>query len=168
MHHSTAQAQHAVLLGRSNLRPSTPIVGNELCRESYARSPKTPVDTPPPEGNICDKRSASRHPLTWGGCLAELTVRVTMLAGPLSQIAADYPYIDWSLVDSRPTDVLYSQGGETLESFAERGYRFMLWLAARCADFWTPSSAASRSADFCLAAAGRRRRWRWRATLASS
>ena len=55
-------------LGRSsNLRPSTPIVGNELCRESYARSPKTPVDTPPPEGNICDKRSA----LAWDGDGAE-------------------------------------------------------------------------------------------------
>jgi len=77
-----------------------------------------------------------------------LIVRVTVLAGPLPQIAADYPYIDWSLVDSRPTDVLYSQGGETLESFAERGYRFMLWLAARCTDFWTPSSAAPGSAVF--------------------
>ena len=97
-----------------------------------------------------------------------LIVRATVLAGPLSQIAADYPYIDWSLVDSRPTDVLYAEGGETLESFAERGYRFMLWLAARCADLWPPSSAGPGSADFCFAVAGPRRRWRWRATPASS
>ena len=43
-----------------------------------------------------------------------LIVRATVSAGPLSQIAAHYPYIDWSLVDSRPTDVLYARKGWTL------------------------------------------------------
>jgi len=87
---------HAVPVRRSDLRPAVSIVGHELCRESYARSEKTPVQTPQPQGNICDKRR------------------------PLEQIAADYPYIDWALVNDGPTDVVYERGGEDMDSFVER------------------------------------------------
>jgi hypothetical protein len=69
--------------------------GHELCRESYARSEKTSPDTPQPQGNICDKRR------------------------PLSAIAADYPYIDWALVNDGPVDVVYERGGEDFETFIE-------------------------------------------------
>lgn len=93
-------ASYAVPLERVDLRPAVSIVGHELCRESYARSEKTPVHTPQPQGNICDKRR------------------------PLEQIAADYPYIDWALVNDGPTDVLYERGGEDMDSFVERMPRF--------------------------------------------
>jgi hypothetical protein len=89
-------ASNAVPLRRSDLRPTVSIVGHELCRESYARSEETPVQTPQPQGNICDKRR------------------------PLEQIATDYPFIDWALVNDGPTDILYERGGEDIDSFIER------------------------------------------------
>ena len=91
-----AAVSHAVPLRRSDLHPTVPIVDHELCRESYARSDSTPVQTPQPQGNICDKRR------------------------PLEQIASDYPFIDWALVNDGPTDVLYEHGGEDMDSFIER------------------------------------------------
>lgn len=57
--------------------------------------------------NICDKRRS------------------------ISEIAADYPYIDYSFCDGSEADIYYTQGGEYEESLIERCYRFMLWVAAR-------------------------------------
>lgn len=102
-------ALHSVPLRRSDLRPEVPIIGHELCRESYARSEKTPVETPQPQGNICDKRR------------------------PLEQIAADYPYIDWALVNDGPTDVVYERGGEDMGSFIERTPPVPAWCFVRVA-----------------------------------
>ena len=104
---SDPSARDAIPLGRGDLHSSIPILGNELARENYGRSERTPAHTPEPSGNICDKRR------------------------PLSDIKADYPYIDWALVNDGPVDLVYQRGGETFESFVERGYNFMLWLAAR-------------------------------------
>ena len=94
---SDASARDAPPLGRTDLHPSIPILGNELARENYGRSEQTPSDAPEPTGNICDKRR------------------------PLSEIKGDYPYIDWALVNDGPVDLVYERGGETFESFVERG-----------------------------------------------
>ena len=50
---------------------------------------------------------------------------------PLSEIAAEFSFIDWSHCEGGEGDLLYERGGETRESLAERAYKLMMWMAAR-------------------------------------